>query len=263
MKLVYKNPGIDYMVDSIMKFQKEEESAYWMEPLYYFYPQIKKEYAMSLSSEERYQYIKAELETVYKENEEIIKEKITAYNKRWKCYENQITEAFSDAFLVDCSNILNDMVAYISLNPISPRFLETNSFEVFYLNSEVGALGASLHEIVHLVWFYVWNQVFGDSYEEYERPNIKWILSEMVVEAIMSDTRLSSINPYFDREKGGCVYPYFFTMNINGECILDTLKNMYQKMPMIDFMKEALNYCTTYENEIRIHMEESEKVWGK
>ncbi|MFR5786273.1 MAG: hypothetical protein ACLUHE_03445 [Christensenellales bacterium] len=49
-----------------------------------------------------------------------------------------------------------------------------------------------------------------DNYDEYERPSLKWILSEMVVESVMRDERLSSINPYFPRENGGCVYPYFF-----------------------------------------------------
>ena len=49
----------------------------------------------------------------------------------------------------------------------------------------------------------VWNRLFGDSYDEYQR--------------------LSSINPYFPREHGGCIYPYFFDMEVEGELILDTL----------------------------------------
>ncbi len=64
-------------------------------------------------------------------------------------------------------------------------------------------LGVTLHEIIHFVWFHVWNQEFRDSYEEYERPSLKWILSEMVVESIMTDPRPSELNPYFPREDGG------------------------------------------------------------
>lgn len=82
------------------------------------------------------------------------------------------------------------------------------------MNSDKGAIGSAIHEIIHFVWFYVWNQTFADSYEEYETPSLKWILSEMIVESVMKDPRLSSINPYFERDQGGCIYPYFFDMKV-------------------------------------------------
>lgn len=68
--------------------------------------------------------------------------------------------------------------------------------------------------------------MFGDNDDEYERPSLKWILSEMVVESVMKDERLSSINPYFPRENGGCICPYFFDMMVDGKLILDTLDAM-------------------------------------
>ena len=44
----------------------------------------------------------------------------------------------------------------MSFNPISPRYLDEQAFDVFWLNSERGALGMALHEIIHFVWFRVW-----------------------------------------------------------------------------------------------------------
>ena len=61
------------------------------------------------------------------------------------------------------------------MNPICPRFLKERFFDVFYKNSEYGALGMSIHEMIHYVWFYVWNRLFNDSYDEYETPSLKWI----------------------------------------------------------------------------------------
>lgn len=92
-------------------------------------------------------------------------------------------------------------VAIWSLNPIEPRFLKEHCYDTFYLNSAKGAIGDGIHEIIHFIWFYVWNQLFGDNYDEYERPSLKWILSEMVVESVMRDERLSSINPVFPERK--------------------------------------------------------------
>jgi len=187
-----------------------------------------------------------------------LEEKVQAYSRYWNLHRTEIEQAFSNAFEVDCSNLFNDLVCKISLNPISPRYLREHTFNVFYLNSEKGALGNALHELVHYVWFAVWNDLFKDSYEEYENPSLKWILSEMVVEAVMSDERLSSLNPYYPREQGGCIYPYFFTMKINDVLITDTIQEMYKSMGILNFMKESYAYCQNYEKEIREHILRSE-----
>ncbi len=258
MNVTFANPGVDYMLQQIILVQAEYESAYWTEPLYGFYPQLDKAYANSLSFTDRKSYIERTLRAAYDDLEDIIQEKVAAYSQHWANCREQITLALSDAFQVDCADILNDLRCNISMNPIQPRFLREHCFDIFYLNSEKGAIGVSIHEIIHFVWFSVWNQLFGDSYDEYERPSLKWILSEMVVESIMKDSRLSSINPYFPREQGGCIYTYFFDMKAGNALILDTLDKMYSSMPMGEFMKESYAYCQKHEEEIRRHIQKSE-----
>ena len=254
MQIKFANPGFQYMLDSIMEFQKDDSSSFWNDSLFYFFKDLDKEYAYSLSTEKRKEYFEEKLFQVYQENERLLTEKIEAYSKHWEKYREQITQAFSDAFETDCSELFNDLICNISLNPVSPRYLKEHSFDVFYLNSERGALGNALHELVHFVWFAVWNKLFQDSYEEYENPSLKWILSELVVEAVMSDERLSSANPYYPREQGGCIYPYFFTMEIGDKPITETIGNMYMKYDILDFMKESYAYCLKHEEEIREHI---------
>ena len=36
MEVTFINPGVDYMIQSIMHFQTEGEAEFWSEPLYYF-----------------------------------------------------------------------------------------------------------------------------------------------------------------------------------------------------------------------------------
>ena len=145
------------------------------------------------------------------------------------------------------------------MNPVGPRFLKEHYFDIFYKNSERGAIGISIHEMIHYIWFYVWNHHFGDDYSEYETPSLKWILSEMVVESIMSDERLSAINPYYPRENGGCVYGYFQDMIIDGKPILETLDKYYRGNGIHDFMEQSYRYCSAFEQEIRNHIREAEK----
>lgn len=259
MEVTFLNPGVDYMLESIMAFQTDDQPGFWAEPLYHFYPQLDRAYAAGLSFCGRREYIEKIMRAVYAEQEDTINQKVDLYRNYWSVCKEQITAALSDAFGVDCGKLFQDLQCNLSMNPVAPRFLKEHRYDVFYLNSEKGAIGGSIHEIIHFVWFYVWNRLFHDSYDEYERPSLKWILSEMVVEPVMRDNRLSSVNPYFPRENGGCIYPYFFDMEVGGKLILDTLDEMYRTQRMEDFMRSSYAYCRQHEGEIREHIRRAER----
>ncbi len=258
MNVTFTNPGADYMIHQILLSQTEGETAFWSGPLYHFYPQLDKDYAENLPFSEKKAYLERTFQAVYLQIEGQLQEKVSLYARHWDYCRAQITAALTDAFDIDCAGIFNDLQCNISMNPISPRFLKERSFDVFYLNSERGAVGLTIHEIIHFVWFHVWHQLWHDDYEEYERPSLKWILSEMVVEPIMKDPRLSSINPYFPREEGGCIYPYFFDMKADGAFVLETLDEVYRTQPITDFMKNSYAYCQAHEAEIRAHIQKAE-----
>lgn len=109
MEITFINPGIDYMIQRIMDFQTEAESAFWSEPLYHFYPQLDKAYATSLPFDERKNYIERTMRTVYADLEDTINEKVALYTRHWKNCKPQITAALSDAFDEDCANLFNDI----------------------------------------------------------------------------------------------------------------------------------------------------------
>ena len=189
MKVTYKNPGFMHSIESILLFQTDAHTPYWSDAVFSFYPQLSGEDFVKRGPERRAEYIKDKLASVYQEILPEIEEKTVRYNEHFLEYENQINDALSDAFGTDTRVLFNDLIGYVGMNPICPRFLKKHYFDVFYKNSEKGALGMSLHEMIHYIWFYVWNRLFTDSYDEYETPSLKWILSEMVVESIMSDKR--------------------------------------------------------------------------
>lgn len=252
MDLTFKFPGIEYSVDSIMMFENNS----WLDSIFHLYPQIDKAKFDALLTDEKRAYLQEVFEELYENGgaKEEIAEKLPKYNAYWKSHKNQIEAAFSDAFDIDVSGILNDMVCNVTFSPINPRFLSANTFEVTYLNSERGVLGVSLHEIVHFVWFYAWQKHFKDDEAQYETPHLKWIFSEMVVDAVMrNDARLAEINPYYQNGLG--VYEYFYKMTIDGKPILDTLHEMYSTMKITDFMEHGYAYCKKYEIEIRAQME--------
>lgn len=262
MQLIWNEPGFDYSLKSILQFGEGEKNDYWMEPICFFYPQLKREELILLNEEQRRTYIQDALAEVYEQNQALFTEKRAAYQMYWDKYKKQITEAFSEAFDLNCEEHFENMIGNITLNPIAPRYLKERSFDVFYKNSEKGALGMALHEITHFVWFEVWHRHFGDSEAEYEIPHLKWILSEMAVEPIMRDSRLASVNPYFEadyekaaRGENGCVYDCFYRMKVEGIPVLKTLYQMYRNEKILDFMEQSYAFCKAHEQEIRGQME--------
>ncbi len=260
MKITYRNPGFEHSVDSILLFGEDKTTPFWSDALFYFYPQISRERLSGLPPEGRKEYLVKTLKTVWNDVADELNSKVDLYNSHFARYHDQIEDALSDAFETDTGIIFNDLTGNITLNPVCPRFLKERYFDVFWKNSERGAIGMSIHEVIHYIWFYVWNGHFGDSYAEYETPSLKWILSEMVVESIMDDKRLASINPYYPRENGGCVYGYFQDMIIQGKPVLDTLREMYKAGHITDYMEASYQYCLENEAMIRQHIEEAENT---
>lgn len=255
MELKFIYPDLTYNIDTIMQFLVDEQNDYWQEPIFTFYPQIDKTYYKQCSPTERRRYLETIFTSIAEENERLIHDKVNAYQAYWHLCKPQIIKALEDIFSIDLTDKLNDMHAYVTFNPISPRYLDSHSFDLFYLNSEKGAIGMAIHEIIHFVWFDVWHKLFQDTPEEYETPHLKWILSEMVVDPIMRDERLKSINPYFD---SGCAYDYFYTLKIDNQPILDTLHEMLTQMSIHEFMRESYKFCLLHESEIRTHIQNNE-----
>lgn len=155
MDIVFTNPGAEYMISQIMESQGEGETGFWSDPLYAFFPRLDRARAAALPFPQRKEYIGGVLRQVYTELEDTLNEKVLLYSRHWQACRPQVTQALSDAFETDCGALFNDLRCNVSMNPIGPRFLKEHAFDVFYLNSEKGAIGSSIHELIHFVWFYV------------------------------------------------------------------------------------------------------------
>ncbi len=248
MDLTFKIPSFEYMVNSIIEIESKDMDEFFRGSLFYFYPNIDKDKFYSFHGNTRKGYLINCLRDIFEKEQDLFATKIDAYNKHWVDNKEIVIEAFQDAFKIDLKNEFNGMVGHIGLNPVSPRFLKTNTFDVFYLNSERGALGIALHEIVHFVWFKLWGDYFHDDIKEYEIPNLKWVFSEIIPELIMRDERLKLRNPY---SNGQVIYEYFYKMNIDDKPIIDILYEMYSNMTIHEFMEKGFLLLQKHEVEIR------------
>ena len=259
MRLHYTNPGFDYSLDSIMLFETGEQSEFWRSSLFYFYPELDKSRADALDLPARRDYYAQTLRPTYESILPELNQKLDAYNTHWQDNEPRINDAFSELFGRDLSGQLSDMQGRIALNNVCPRFLDQRAFDVFWRNSERGAMGIALHEMTHFVWFYVWQQHFHDSPADYETPHLKWILSEMVVECYLSHPTLRALDPYFEPENGGCIYPYFYDLTLDGAPLLNHLHRLFTPGQPEVFMESAWDFVQRHEPAIRAHIASSEE----
>lgn len=240
-------------VSSCLMFQDDETTPYWKEPLFNVYPFLDRNIGLNSSWEKRREYLTQELSAYYSQIKDELDEKAKIFNKHWAYKEENVIKIFSKVFNIDCNSIFNNMAAEISINPICPRDLKEKSFTIFYKSDESRFLETTLHESIHFVWFYLWQNYFKDNIEEYEGPHLKWVLSEMVVDTFVNH---SDIGKLFSKEsRSSAVYKYFYTMNVCNEPILDTLAKFYKKAKSIkEFMEISYKYCQDNEEKIRKQM---------
>lgn len=250
MHLTYEILSLPDTQASILAFQQPGESAFWSDTLYHFYPELDRAGLDALPAAQRSEALGDAVAGLYARRQADFSAKLAAWQAHWDRHEKQIAEAFSDAFGEDMGCRWQHMRGQMSLNPVSPRFLEEARFEVCWLNSERGALGSALHEITHFLWFDAWQRRCHDDPARYERPHLPWLLSEMVVEPILSDPRLASLNPYYPRDQGGCIYPYFFDLRLEGKNLLDTLHGLYHDLPMGEFMDASYDLLARNQAEL-------------
>ena len=103
--------------------------------------------------------------------------------------------------------------------------------------------------------FYFCQQHFKDNLDEYEFPNLKWLLSEIVVETIIRNSEIGKLIEF----PKWIAYPYFYDMEINGKLLFDTMKGLYlERKDIYDFMEKAYNFIQQNEPELRKKIDKAE-----
>lgn len=248
MKLNWQQKDFDDDLNFILFHQKDGTPIWWQKQLFKAYPDLDYEYALSLPESNRFEYISEQMKIQAEKRKSVVDNSIKIFSDKWSEISDKLNDVYSNAFDNDCNNILNDMVANVGLNPICPRDIQNHSFDIYHYFDSQYAITTALHEITHFVWFYFWQKHFQDNSTEYDFPNIKWLLSEIVVETIIRNSEINNLI----KQPQYIAYSYFYDMTINGELIFDTMKKMYlNRTDIYDFMEKSFNWIKNNESELR------------
>ncbi len=98
----------------------------------------------------------------------------------WEKIGPAFLDELSKHFETEWPEDRDEVVGYVSVLPVYPRFLRDYSFCVGYKNV-TDMVETAAHEILHFLWFKKWKEVFPATNEkEYESPHLTWRLSEIM-----------------------------------------------------------------------------------
>ena len=173
--------------------------------------------------------------------------------KSWDAVGDNFLRALSKIMEINWSEDKPEINAYISVLPVSPRFLKEQSFFLAYKNS-ASLLETTAHEIVHFLWFKKWKEVFPEiGPEQYESPNLAWKLSEIIDPIILHCD--PEINNLISPVRWG--YSSFKAMKVNGIEMMEYFKNIYmdcinKKLDFKSIMEKLWDEARAHEMEIGI-----------
>ncbi|MBR5207267.1 MAG: hypothetical protein IKV65_02075, partial [Erysipelotrichaceae bacterium] len=111
MNITYKNPGYIYSLDSILLFLAGDQTPFWSESIFHFYPQLDKQTLLSVNLSDKQKYINDVLKDAYEFLRKEIDSKVICYNNHFQKHKYQIEEALSETFHLDAASIFNNLTA--------------------------------------------------------------------------------------------------------------------------------------------------------
>lgn len=177
--------------------------------------------------------------------------KRNGFEKSWNKINNKAVKILSEIVEKNWPEKDRIIKAYVTLNPICPRWIKQRYFDLFYKFNMKKMKAVSFHEILHFIYFEKWKEIFPQTNEkEFEGPGLVWELSEMVPPIILSDERVQKLvrhRPF--------VYNEYKTLKIKNKPILEYLQKFYDnRKDFKDFLITSWKFIKKYEKEINLKL---------
>jgi|APSaa5957512576_1039674.scaffolds.fasta_scaffold00187_47 hypothetical protein len=192
--------------------------------------------------------LKIFFENFEKENKKKLIEMVQKTKNLWLPLNNKLMKAFEEIHEIKWTKKHEIFNVRITLNPVCPRFLQYNAFDIFYKFDEKNIIDTFLHEISHFIFFEKLKEVYPKiNPKEFEEPHLIWKMSEMMPGIILQDKKIQDIF----QNKELSVYDNIKKLKIKDKLILDILQDFYDnKKDFEDFIKKS--YTFVKENQIEV-----------
>jgi hypothetical protein len=226
---------IDETLDVIMHFLNSNEGSHNQDQIFEKYPLLE-EKLRGVEEDKKREIVKNFFNKFETKNKKIFELILNEFQKEWDKINNGIMKALEEVNEIKWNEKYDTFIVRITSNPICPRYLDKNTFDIYFGVHNDLMIKISLHEISHFIFFEKWKEIFPDyKEEEFEFPHLIWKLSEIVPYIILSDKKIQDI--YLHEP---VVYDAFHKVEVDGKPLLNLLKEIYSnKKDFEDFVKKS------------------------
>lgn len=233
----------DYLPLLIFFILKDER---WQEKIFSIYPALRDRVENSENpSQEIEKFFKKQDKKFFGVMQTVVKQ----FQDSWNVINDQIMTALAEINEVKLEDFDN-FYSRVTLNPICPRFLKTNSFDIYFGLADRTMKTLVLHELSHFFFFKKFKEIYPEVNEdEFESPHLIWRLSEIVPGVIFLNNL--KINELFEPQEEALVYESIQKLEVNDKRILDILGEFYRsRISFEDFIRKAYSFLKEHEKEI-------------
>lgn len=247
-KVKFEVASIKHIIPPINDFLNLHKRWDWSRHILDKYPVLDKKLKNVKKKSERNKITHDFFEDFILRNKDLLEKKAEKFQKEWNKINNEYMVTLSEVLEIDWPEEDKQIRAFISPNPICPRYIKQRIFDVYHLSSLEWMKAVAMHEILHFLYFEKWKEFSPKTNEKhFNAPHLVWKLSEIVPKAILSDERVQEIfkhNP--------TVYDKYYELKINGKPLLDYLDEFYFKRKNFkDFLKKSWEFVNKHKSALK------------
>ena len=179
-------------------------------------------------------------------------------NEMWQPIHENVMSVLEDILQVKWPSN-EDISGYVTINPTSPRYLDSREFCVSVQKDLLKSKITIAHELIHFFYFKKLKELFPELDEvTFEKPHLEWQLSEIAVYPILNDIRLSQVLSLDKRVMPKKPYDSYSKTNIGEVSILEHFSQGYARIvspknpaSFSEFLDWSRNEGKKYEEIIR------------
>ncbi|HDL02413.1 MAG TPA: hypothetical protein ENH20_01100 [Candidatus Pacearchaeota archaeon] len=187
-------------------------------------------------------------ENFEKENKDKLIGSSEKIKKAWAPLNDRIMNILEEIHEIKWTKKHSNFTARFTLSPVQPRYLDYNTFDIFYKDSKKEIIDTFLHELSHFIFFEKLKEVYPKiNSKEFEQPHLIWKMSEIMPGIILQDKKIQNIF----KNKKLSVHDNIKKIRIGKKLILDILQDFYNKRKDFkDFIKKSYSFIKEYQEEI-------------
>ena len=217
----------------------------WRDKIFSTYPELKKK-VEGVERDESKEVLRRFFKNKHKKYLPVLEKVRKDFQESWDNINDEVMQALTEINEIEWDK---DFLARVTLNPVCPRYIEKNAFDLYFGMADKTMKTIVLHELYHFMFFKKFKEIFPSTDErEFESPHLIWKLSEILPIIVLNDKRLTKI---FEPQQEVLVYEDIQKLEINGRRVIDLFKDFYDKKKYFeDFIRKSYNFLKEHEEDV-------------